>query len=46
MTDSHVVWKVSDDAPVESSPVLVTDLLYMVSDNGVLTCLEAKTGKW
>ena len=25
--------------------MLVGDLLYMVSDNGVLTCLEAKTGK-
>jgi len=45
VTDSHVVWKVSDGVPVESSPVLVVDLLYMVNDNGVLTCLEAKTGK-
>jgi outer membrane protein assembly factor BamB len=45
VTDSHVVWEVGDNVPVESSPVLVGDLLYMVSDTGILTCLEAKTGE-
>ncbi len=45
ITKSHVVWKMSEGVCSESSPVLVEDLLYMVTDVGVLKCLEAKTGK-
>ncbi|MFW6162808.1 MAG: PQQ-binding-like beta-propeller repeat protein [Planctomycetota bacterium] len=45
VTDSHVAWKVRRDVPTLSSPVLVGDLLYMVSDRGVVTCLEAATGQ-
>jgi outer membrane protein assembly factor BamB len=44
LTDSNAVWKMTEDAPHESSPVLVGDLLYSVSDNGKLLCLEAVTG--
>jgi len=45
ITDSHVVWKITEDAPHQSSPVLVEDVLYTLSDKGVLMCLEATTGK-
>jgi outer membrane protein assembly factor BamB len=45
LTKTHVAWEVKEDVPLETSPVLVGDLLYMISDNGILTCLEAKTGK-
>jgi outer membrane protein assembly factor BamB len=45
VTNTHVAWKVGQDAPKTPSPVLVEDLLYMVSDEGVVTCLEAATGK-
>lgn len=45
VTDTHVVWKMTKDVPLESSPVLVGDLLYTLSDRGVLICKEAKTGK-
>jgi hypothetical protein len=45
VTESHIVWKVEENVPTESSPVLAVDQLYMVSNKGVLTCLEAKTGK-
>lgn len=45
ITDSHVVWRRNEDIPMLSSPVLVDDLLYLVSDRGVLQCLEAATGK-
>lgn len=45
VTDTHVVWKMTKDVPLESSPVFVGDLLYTLSDRGVLICLEAKTGK-
>lgn len=45
VTDSHVVWKMTVDPPHQSSPVLVGDLLYTVSDQGVLICMEATTGE-
>jgi len=45
VTASHVVWETKEDVPVESSPVLAGDLLFMVSDSGMLTCLEAETGQ-
>jgi len=45
VTDTHVVWKMTKDVCHESSPVLVGELLYMMSDKGVLICKEAKTGK-
>jgi outer membrane protein assembly factor BamB len=45
VTESHVVWRMTEDVPHESSPVLVGDLLYLLSDKGVLNCKEALTGK-
>ena len=39
-----VAWSHSKGAPTTSSPLLVDDLLYFVSDGGVVTCLDAKTG--
>jgi outer membrane protein assembly factor BamB len=33
------------DVPLESSPVLVGDLLYTLSDRGVLICKQAITGE-
>ena len=45
LTDTHVVWTMTKDVPHESSPVLVGEFLYTLSDLGVLKCLEARTGK-
>lgn len=45
ITESHIAWKQDKAAPLNPSPVLVGDLLYMVSDNGIGTCVEAKTGE-
>ncbi|OQB43285.1 MAG: outer membrane biogenesis protein BamB [Candidatus Hydrogenedentes bacterium ADurb.Bin179] len=45
VTDSHVAWKLTEDAPHQSSPVLVGDLLYSVSDEGTLLCIKASTGE-
>jgi len=45
ITDSHVVWTMTEDAPHEGSPVRVGDLLYLLSDKGVLNCKQATTGK-
>ncbi len=45
VSDSHVAWRTSQSAPLNPSPLLVRDELYCVSDNGVGSCLDAKTGK-
>jgi outer membrane protein assembly factor BamB len=45
VTNRNVSWKVAGKAvPQEASPVLADGLLYLVSNRGVATCLEADTG--
>ena len=44
VTDTHVAWTVTKNAPNSPSPLLLGDELYMISDRGVVTCLDAKTG--
>jgi outer membrane protein assembly factor BamB len=44
VTKSHVAWSHSRAVPLTPSPVVAGDELYMVSDNGIGTCLDAKTG--
>lgn len=44
VSPTHVVWQTLKNASRMSSPVLVDDLLFMASDLGVLSCLDAKTG--
>ena len=45
VTQSEVAWTFPRSVPLTPSPLVVDDLLYMVSDNGVATCLDAKSGK-
>lgn len=45
VTETHVAWKLDKGAPRNSSPLLVGDELYLVADNGVASCVDAKTGK-
>jgi outer membrane protein assembly factor BamB len=45
VTSSGVAWRLSRGAPLTPSPLLVGDELYLVSDNGIASCLDAKTGK-
>jgi outer membrane protein assembly factor BamB len=45
LTKTNVVWKTATGVPTRSSPVLVDDLMFMVSDAGIATCIEAKTAK-
>lgn len=40
-----VAWSNKKGVPKMSSPLLVGSELYMISDNGVATCLDAKTGE-
>ncbi len=45
VTDTHVAWKTSRNVPLTPSPLLHGDELYLISDRGVASCLDAKTGK-
>jgi outer membrane protein assembly factor BamB len=46
VSGSHVVWRFGGkDVPTTPSPVVIDDLLYMVSNRGTITCLEVDTGK-
>lgn len=44
VTDSHVVWRIKRGAPSTPSPLLIGDELYFVSDDGIASCVNAKTG--
>ena len=45
VTDTHVAWKLDSMVSRTASPVLVDDLFYMASDDGLVTCVECATGK-
>ncbi len=44
VTRTHVAWTLKRAAPLTPSPLLVDDELYIVSDTGIASCLDAKTG--
>jgi outer membrane protein assembly factor BamB len=44
-TGTHVVWKVQRGVPNKPSLLLFGDLIFMVNDTGIVTCLEALTGR-
>ena len=45
VTKTHVQWKFGKSMPTRPSQLIVGDLLYVVNDAGIFTCLEMKTGK-
>jgi outer membrane protein assembly factor BamB len=45
ITGSHVLWRYTRNVPAKPSSLLIEDLIYMVDDSGVATCIEAKTGR-
>ena len=46
VTESHLAWKWEDDAgPDVPSPVSDGKAFYMTDDRGLVTCLDAKTGR-
>lgn len=44
VTDTHVRWRTSRGTPNSPSVLVVGDELYMVSDQGVASCLDVRTG--
>ncbi len=45
ITETAAAWSMRRGAPNNPSPVLVGDELYIVSDLGIATCVDAKTGE-
>jgi len=41
----RVVWRYNKGAAYVPSPIAVGDYLYLMSDTGIMTCIEALTGK-
>jgi outer membrane protein assembly factor BamB len=44
VTETQVVWSHEKGAPLTPSMLAVGDEMYFVSDNGVATCVDARTG--
>ncbi len=44
VTKTHIVWTLTRGAPLTPSPLAVADELYLVTDGGIATCLDARTG--
>ncbi len=45
VSQTHVAWKSKKQVSFKPSPLLVGDQLYLVSDSGIVSCLDAKTGE-
>ena len=45
VTATRVLWKNVKNVPANPTPILLGDHIYMVSDQGVATCLDVGTGK-
>jgi outer membrane protein assembly factor BamB len=44
LSDQDIAWKVKKIVPTRSSPVLVDGLIFMVSDVGIASCIDAADG--
>jgi outer membrane protein assembly factor BamB len=45
VTNTHIDWKCSQGTSTRASQLLIDNRLYMVSDAGIASCLDAETGK-
>lgn len=45
VTKTNIAWRLDRGAPNNPSPLLLGDEIYLASDNGIATCLDARTGK-
>lgn len=44
VTKTHVVFTVKKNVSLNPSPLVIGDAVYLISDSGILSCLDAKTG--
>jgi hypothetical protein len=45
VTSTHIAWRTTKGAGYVPSPIAWNDHVFLVNDEGVATCWEAKTGK-
>ncbi len=45
VTKTHIAWSYGRATPTRPSQLIVQDHLYMVNDQGIVTCLDVKTGE-
>ncbi|MEW5978932.1 MAG: PQQ-binding-like beta-propeller repeat protein [Acidobacteriota bacterium] len=45
VTDTHVAWTLKRGVSNKPSILLVDDLIYMIGDAGIASCVEARTGE-
>lgn len=45
VTSTHLAWKIEKAAPHNPSMAVIGDELYFIADNGILSCVDAKTGQ-
>ncbi|MBL9169682.1 MAG: PQQ-binding-like beta-propeller repeat protein [Verrucomicrobiales bacterium] len=44
VTETHLAWKQRKNVPHHASPLMVGNLLFLLEDTGLLSCVEAKLG--
>jgi len=45
VTKTHIVWSCTRQTPTRPSQLVVGDHLYMVNDQGIVSCLDIQTGE-
>jgi len=45
VTKTHIAWSYGRSTPTRPSQLIVGDHLYMVNDQGIVTCLDVRTGE-
>ncbi len=45
VTDTHVAWRIKRGVSNKPSILLIDDLIYMIGDAGIASCIDAKTGE-
>ena len=45
VTKTHVPWTLKKTIPTRMSPVIIGDLMYMINDTGIASCVDAKTSE-
>jgi outer membrane protein assembly factor BamB len=44
VTATHLAWKRTRNVPSRSSQILAGDHIFMISDTGMISCIDAKSG--
>jgi outer membrane protein assembly factor BamB len=45
VTATHIAWSINKSAPNTPSPLVVGSEVYFISDSGIMTCADAKSGQ-